>query len=181
MKKIIGFMMVMGMVLTLVACGGKGNDTTSQSGSKAEEKVVSDNANSDKDDAQDLEPDYHPVYGQDPLAIIPGNYTATDGKVTAVIKLLEMGSVNVTINEENGANQYTEWSLTGELDDALTISFKDDVMKLVTLDENSIVLNEEVKYLDGSGTVVFDQDSVKFTWNDSKSERGAVSFVRDPD
>ena len=177
MKKIIGFMMVMGMVLTLVACGGKGNDTTSQSGSKAEGKVVSDNG-----EAQNRETDTHAVYGQDPLAVIPGNYTATDdGKTTAVIKLLEMGSVNVTINEENGANQYTEWSLTGELDDALTISFKDDVMKIVTLDENNIVLNEEVKYLDGSGTVVFDQASVKFTWNDSKSEKGAVSFVRDPD
>lgn len=169
MKKLIAAALIIAVMLTLCACSLVSNAP-----------IIKNNGQPGEDTpSQGLEIDYHPVYGQDPLAIIPGSYTSIDNKATATVKLLERGGVNVTINIDNGAGKYTEWSLTGELDNDLTITFSDDVMKIVTLDQNNVILNEEVKYTDGYGTVGFDEDAVKFTWLDVKSETEPITFKQD--
>ena len=165
MKKLLCIILALVMLFSLAACSQK------------EPESGAENTGSTTD-TEDPDKDVSPIYGQDPLAIIPGNYTSTDGKATAVVKLLGVEKVGVTVTIGD-PQDYTEWSLTGDFGDDLTLSFTDDVMKKVKLDGNNVVVSEDTVYTDGSGTVVFDKNALKFTWEDKKSEQGAVVFAKE--
>ena len=165
MKKLLCIILALVMLFSFAACSQKEpENNTENTGSIT--------------DTEDPDKNVSPIYGQDPLAIIPGNYTATDGKATAVIKLLEVDQIGVTVTIGD-KKDYTEWSMTGILKDDLTMAFEDDVMKKVKLDDNNIVVSEDTVYTDGSGTVVFDKNALKFTWEDKKSEQGALTFGKE--
>ena len=165
MKKLLCIILALVMLFSLAACSQK------------EPENSAENTGSTTD-TEDPDKNVSPIYGQDPLAIIPGNYNSTDGKATAVIKLLEVDQIGVTVTIGD-KKDYTEWSMTGILKDELIMTFEDDVMKKVKLDDNNVVVSEETVYTDGSGTVVFDKNALKFTWEDKKSEQGAVEFAKE--
>ena len=165
MKKLLCIILALVLLFSLAACSQKEPENNAQNtGSIA--------------DTEDPDKNVSPIYGQDPLAIIPGNYTSTDGKATAVVKLLEVDQIGVTVTIGD-KKDYTEWSMTGILKDDLTMAFEDDVMKKVKLDGNNVIVSEDTVYTDGSGTVVFDKNALKFTWEDKKSEQGAVEFAKE--
>ncbi len=168
MKKVLCIILAILWLFSLAACSQK----------EPENKAENTGSAADAELTGDPDKEVSPIYGQDPLAIIPGNYTATDGKATAVVKLLGVDKVGVTVTIGD-PQDYTEWSLTGDFGDDLTMSFTDDVMKKVKLDDNNVVVSEDTVYNDGSGTVVFDKNALKFTWEDKKSDQGALTFGKE--
>lgn len=166
MKKVLCIILAILLLFSLAACSQK--ESAKNTGSAADAELT-----------EDPDKEVSPIYGQDPLAIIPGNYTAIGKKAVAVIKPLEIGKVNITVNTTDDLLNYTEWSMTGSIDDNLTIDFSDDVMKKVTLSKDSIILDENVVYIDGNGKVIFDKNELKFTWEDKKSEQGALTFGKE--
>ena len=180
MKKTSCVIVLLIMVLLLAACGGKAAEASSQYRSETAEKsdsAPSETPESEKENTEDPDIDYLSVYGQDPFAVIPGKYTAIEQRANAVVTSPDIDTLQIVITGSGSAANFAEWKLTGKLDNSLNLTFKDSVLRLLTYNENGEIIKEETQYTDGSGTVVFDKDSIKFTWNDVKSGEGPVTFV----
>ncbi len=180
MKKTIGVILVLMMVMLLTACGGKTAGTSSQFRTETAERTnsaSSDSVGSETEEPKTSEGGSHSVYGQDPFAVILGKYTAVEQRANAVVTSPAVDTLQIVITGSGSAANFAEWKLTGKLDDSLSLTFRDSVLRLLTYNENGEIINEETQYTDGSGTVVFDQDAIQFTWNDVKSGEGPVTFV----
>ncbi|HCH27913.1 MAG TPA: hypothetical protein DEW35_00240 [Ruminococcaceae bacterium] len=172
MKNIIGIIMACIMVFAFVSCDTKSTE-------KADETAKNSvNTTSDNETDASLENEFNAVYGQDPFAVIPGEYTAVGQRTKAVVTSPETDTLKIVITGSGGAAYSAEWTLEGKLDNSLRLTFKNSVLRLLTYDETGEIIEEKTDYTDGAGTVIFDKDAVKFTWNDEKSDCGAVVFVK---
>lgn len=173
MKKIIGIILTLVMLFAFASCGTKTTKKADETAKKSEKATSGDETD------ENFENEFSAVYGQDPFAVIPGEYTAVGQRTKAVVTSPEIDTLKIVITGSGGAAYSAEWTLEGKLDDSLRLTFKDSVLRLLTYNEAGEIIEEKTDYTDGSGTVVFDKDAVKFTWNDAKSDCGAVVFVKD--
>lgn len=176
MKKNIYFVMIVFMLFLFVSCGKP--ELTEQSSNKNTGSVSADGGESSNEALDPYVNEFTKVYGQDPIAIIVGDYISEDKKSTATVEEVSVDEMRVKI-VTGGSQNRTEWVMSGELSDDIIITFDNAVMTDITVDNKGEITKQEVKYTDGSGTVTYDKDAVIFTWRDIKSKQGAVKFVLD--
>ncbi|MBR5702098.1 MAG: hypothetical protein IKX47_06485, partial [Oscillospiraceae bacterium] len=110
--------------------------------------------------------------GQNPVMNWIGRYSSPqEERASAVVACEGMDSARITITWSGSAWERAEWEIIGKLDlDTLTITYTGATKAIVTRDENGNVVNEEVEYSDGTGTIVFDEGT-SFTWHEDQGER----------
>ena len=109
--------------------------------------------------------------GQNPVMNWIGRYSSPqEERASAVVACEGMDSARITITWSGSAWERAEWEIIGKLDlDTLTITYTGATKAIVTRDENGNVVNEEVEYSDGTGTVVFNEDGT-FIWHEDQSD-----------
>ena len=110
--------------------------------------------------------------GQNPVMNWIGKYCSPqEERASAVVACEGMDSARITISWSGSAWERAEWEIIGKLDpETLTITYTGATKAIVTRDENGNVVNEEVEYTDGTGTIVFDEGN-SFTWHEDQGER----------
>lgn len=110
--------------------------------------------------------------GQNPVMNWIGQYCSPqEERASAVVACEGMDSARITISWSGSAWERAEWEIIGKLDpETLTITYTGATKAIVTRDENGNVVNEDVEYTDGTGTIVFDEGN-SFTWHEDQGER----------
>lgn len=106
--------------------------------------------------------------GQNPVMNFIGRYVWD--RAEALVECEGTDSARITISWSGSAWERAEWEIIGKLDpETLTITYTGATKAIVTRDENGNVVNEEVEYTDGTGTIVFNEDGT-FIWHEDQSD-----------
>ena len=108
--------------------------------------------------------------GQNPVADYAGDYQWD--RVSAHVECQGAASVIVTVRWGGSVWEQAEWVMDGPVDPAtLTLSYTDCIKTVVTYNDQGDIVNEELVYDDGTGTLVFNRDG-SITWHDDRSDYG---------
>ena len=120
--------------------------------------------------------------GQNPMMNWTGPYIDTGNKDFTMF--IEAGAEDtsdctVTITQETGLNQATNWYIEGALDtDTMTIEYTGCRKAAGYLDKNGNVVSEENEYEDGTGRLVINEEDQSITWTDDVEDAGkGLSFT----
>ena len=92
-------------------------------------------------------------------------------RASALVECEGTDSARITITWNSSAWEHAEWEIVGKLDpETLTITYTGATKAIVTRDENGNVVNEDVEYTDGTGTIVFGE-GLTFTWHEDQADR----------
>ena len=86
---------------------------------------------------------------------------------------------SITITWASSAAEASEWTINGTFDpDTLTVNYSNAVKTNLVYREDGSVKTEDVEYSDGSGRIVFRDDTLSCTWeNDNEPDNGAMVFT----
>ncbi len=123
------------------------------------------------DPVQPVQPVQPGEDGQNPVMDWAGDYRCeTVERARAHVACTGTDSAIITIRWSGSVSEYAEWVIMGELDlDTLTIRYTDCSKSYITVDSSGNIVDEEVVYDDGTGTIVFDT-GLSFIWHEDQSD-----------
>ncbi len=121
--------------------------------------------------------------GQNPIMNFVGDYGY--GRTLIHVEADGMEKAKFSVTQDSSLTENMTWTMTGSLDDKLTVVYDDAVKKTVKKDADGNVLSEEVEYEKGTGQFVFDPSSDVLRWHDDVEQFGdgvdfIYGFVLDP-
>lgn len=108
---------------------------------------------------------------QNPVMNFVGEYQC--GRAHARVECFGFDEALITIDWSGSAWETARWTIIDKLDvDTLTIDYSGAMKQILTYDDAGEVINEEMVYGDGTGTIVFHYEDNTFTWHEDQSESG---------
>jgi hypothetical protein len=108
---------------------------------------------------------------QNPVMNVIGDYVCD--RANAKVECFGFDQAFITIDWASSASEVTRWILVGKLDtETMTITYDNGTKSNLTFDENGEIKEEETVYIDGTGTITFNEDGT-FTWHEDQSDREA--------
>ncbi len=138
------------MLLSFAACTGKSDkapETTAAS------SPVSTQTTDDGEEG-----------GQNPIMNYIGRYSNGDAEI--LVEAEGEDGAKFTVDRGLTDDEAEQYTFSGTLDiDTLKVTYSDSTKKVLTLDAKGNVTDENVKYTDGSGTIIFHEDGT-LEWQD---------------
>ena len=108
---------------------------------------------------------------QNPVMNFVGDYQS--GRARATVSCFGNEDAWINITWAGSAWEEAMWDIVGRLDtDTLTIEYSGCTKQILTYDERGEVVNADVAYEDGTGTITFNYEENSFTWHEDQSEYG---------
>ncbi len=115
--------------------------------------------------------------GQNPIMNFVGPYACE--RASMKVEPSGANEASITITWASSAAEASEWTINGTFDpDTLTVNYSNAVKTNLVYREDGSVKTEDVEYSDGSGRIVFHDDTLSCTWeNDNEPDNGAMVFT----
>ena len=120
--------------------------------------------------------DYAAIFAEDPDWQNPvmnfiGEYQCD--RAHAKVECFDKNEAWITIDWPGSATETAHWDIVGKLDlETLKIEYTGCSKQIFVYDEEGNVVSEEQEYGDGTGSIVFGNDST-FTWHEDQSATGS--------
>ena len=115
-------------------------------------------------------------YAKEKLASLAGEYQCD--RAHAILVQTGDNTMGITVEWGGSASTLGKWVMSGEMDVySNTLFYTDCTMTDITYNENGDVESEELKFKDGAGMIIFNEDGT-FTWSDNES--GNTDMVFEP-
>ena len=108
---------------------------------------------------------------QNPVMNFIGEYQCD--RAHALVECFGQDEAWITIDWAGSATETARWDIVGRLDlETLRIDYTGCMKQIITYDEAGEIVSQEPEYEDGTGYIVFGNDST-FTWHEDQSETGS--------